>query len=83
MQEEIIKCSCGKEFVWSVRDQEFYAEKGFVRPRSCRECREAKKSGNTPVRNFTNNNDSNYKEKKGFNSRDAYKKRNDFGFDDR
>lgn len=30
MQDEKIICKdCGKEFIFTVRDQEFYAEKGF------------------------------------------------------
>ena len=35
-----IKCKkCGNDFVWSVREQEFYKEKGFYRPAYCKECR--------------------------------------------
>lgn len=36
----LIKCKkCENEFVWTVRDQEFYKEKGFYKPSYCKECR--------------------------------------------
>lgn len=46
MQDEKIICKdCGKEFIFTVRDQEFYAEKGFTnKPVRCKECRMAKKA---------------------------------------
>lgn len=35
-----IKCKkCENEFIWTVRDQEFYKEKGFFKPAYCKECR--------------------------------------------
>lgn len=37
---------CGKEFVFSAREQEFYEEKGFTNPVRCKECRDAKKAQN-------------------------------------
>lgn len=36
-------CDCKGEFVWSIRDQEFYSGKGFVPPKRCKPCRDAKK----------------------------------------
>ncbi len=44
-KDKTIKCvDCGAEFVFTVRDQEFYAEKGFTNePKRCKACREAKK----------------------------------------
>ena len=39
-----IKCKkCENDFVWTVRDQEFYKEKGFFRPSYCKECRKKTK----------------------------------------
>lgn len=39
-----LKCQdCGEEFVFSERDQEFYEEKGFLPPKRCRFCRNARK----------------------------------------
>ena len=36
---------CGKEFVFTAGEQEFYAEKGFVNePLRCKECRIARKN---------------------------------------
>lgn len=36
---------CGKEFVFTAGEQEFYAEKGFQNePARCKECRAAKKA---------------------------------------
>ena len=39
-----IKCKkCENDFVWTVRDQEFYKEKGFYKPSYCKECRKKTK----------------------------------------
>ena len=39
-----IKCKkCENDFVWTIRDQEFYKEKGFFRPSYCKECRKKTK----------------------------------------
>lgn len=35
---------CGKEFNFSIKEQNFYKEKGFANPIRCRECRNAKKT---------------------------------------
>lgn len=44
-KDEVIVCKdCGKEFTFTVRDQEFYEEKGFTnKPVRCKECRIARK----------------------------------------
>ncbi|MCR5635626.1 MAG: zinc-ribbon domain containing protein [Clostridiales bacterium] len=35
---------CGKEFIFSAGEQEFYAEKGLTNePQRCKECRDARK----------------------------------------
>lgn len=48
---------CGKEFIFTARDQEFYAEKGFKNePKRCKDCRDKKKNGGR--RDFNSN--SNY-----------------------
>lgn len=42
---------CGKEFVFTAGEQEFYAEKGFVNePQRCKSCRDARKNANRPER---------------------------------
>ncbi len=42
---------CGKEFVFTAGEQEFYAEKGFVNePQRCKECRDARKNANKAQR---------------------------------
>ena len=45
MQDEKIICKdCGKEFIFTVGEQEFYAEQGFNnKPVRCKDCRQAKK----------------------------------------
>ncbi len=44
MKDKKIVCSdCGTEFVFTVREQEFYAEKGFSEPKRCKDCREKRK----------------------------------------
>ena len=34
---------CGKTFVFTAEEQEFYAQKGFATPKRCSECRHARK----------------------------------------
>ena len=48
MEDKTIKCKdCGKEFVFSVGEQEFYKEKGFTNdPVRCPECRRVKREQN-------------------------------------
>ena len=44
-KDKIITCKdCGKEFVFTASEQEFYAEKGFTNePQRCKDCRNARK----------------------------------------
>lgn len=43
-EDVTIKCAdCGKEFVWSAKDQEFYAAHNFAAPKRCPDCRHARK----------------------------------------
>lgn len=43
-KDKTLKCKkCEKEFIWTVRDQEFYKEKGFFRPSYCKDCRKKTK----------------------------------------
>ena len=46
MQDKSLTCKdCGKQFIFSVRDQQFYAEKGFENePQRCRDCRTQRKN---------------------------------------
>ncbi len=46
MEDKTLVCQdCGKEFVFSVGEQEFYKEHGFVNePKRCKECRNARKA---------------------------------------
>lgn len=48
MQDKNIVCKdCGKEFVFTVGEQEFYKEKGFDNePVRCVECRRSRKQQN-------------------------------------
>ncbi|MDD4351254.1 MAG: zinc-ribbon domain-containing protein [Clostridia bacterium] len=42
--KKIICVDCGKEFLFTVSEQEFYAEKGFENdPKRCIDCRKAYK----------------------------------------
>lgn len=42
--KKLICVDCGKEFLFTVSEQEFYAEKGFENePKRCLECRRANK----------------------------------------
>ncbi|MCR4944496.1 MAG: zinc-ribbon domain-containing protein [Clostridium sp.] len=46
MEDKTIVCvDCGKEFVFTKGEQEFYKEKGFENePKRCPDCRRAKKA---------------------------------------
>ena len=48
MEDKKIICKdCGKEFIFTVGEQEFYKEKGFENePTRCISCRRAKKQQN-------------------------------------
>jgi CxxC-x17-CxxC domain-containing protein len=45
MQDQTLVCKdCGKQFVWTVGEQEFYQQKGFTNPPArCPDCRKLKK----------------------------------------
>ncbi len=47
-EDETLVCEdCGKEFVFSAGEQEFYAEKGLVnKPKRCPDCRKARRKHN-------------------------------------
>ncbi len=43
--DKVIVCKdCGKEFTFTANEQAFYAERDFSDPKSCKECRDAKKA---------------------------------------
>ncbi|MGL4773992.1 MAG: zinc-ribbon domain-containing protein [Clostridium sp.] len=46
MEDKKISCKdCGKEFIFTVGEQEFYKEKGFENdPVRCPDCRKARKN---------------------------------------
>lgn len=46
LKDKTLICKdCGAEFIWTVGEQEFYAEKGFTNePARCKECRDKKKA---------------------------------------
>lgn len=52
MEDKTIICKdCGKEFIFTVGEQEFYKSRGFDNePVRCKECRDAKKGSNYPRR---------------------------------
>ena len=42
--DQTLNCrDCGTPFIFTVRDQTFYAEKGFTPPTRCKACRELNK----------------------------------------
>jgi len=45
-KDKTIKCvDCDTEFVFTAREQEFYAEKGFNNePKRCKDCRDKRKA---------------------------------------
>jgi CxxC-x17-CxxC domain-containing protein len=43
--DKTLTCSdCGEQFVFTERDQQFYADRGFTEPRRCAQCRAIKKA---------------------------------------
>lgn len=44
-EDKVLTCQdCGKEFVFTGAEQEFYAQKGFSNePKRCKECRDSKR----------------------------------------
>ena len=45
--EKLVCEDCGKEFVFTAGEQEFYAEKGLVnKPKRCPDCRLARRKNN-------------------------------------
>lgn len=46
-QEKVLKCvDCGTEFLFTIREQQFYAEKGFRNePKRCRDCKATRAQG--------------------------------------
>ena len=38
-----LTCRCGKSFIYTARDQEYYESRGFEPPKRCRPCRDEKK----------------------------------------
>jgi CxxC-x17-CxxC domain-containing protein len=46
-QEKVLKCvDCGTEFVFTIREQQFYSEKGFRNePKRCRGCKATRAQG--------------------------------------
>ena len=64
LRDKTIKCKdCGEEFIFTVREQEFYAEKGLRNePQRCKSCRDKKKA--------SRGNDG-HSSNRGFSSRDG------------
>ncbi len=45
-EERTLTCvECGSEFVFSVDDQEFHAQRGYQDPKRCPSCRQARRGG--------------------------------------
>jgi CxxC-x17-CxxC domain-containing protein len=45
LQDQALTCGdCGMQFTFTIREQAFYKDRGFVPPRRCRTCRDKRKS---------------------------------------
>jgi hypothetical protein len=45
LQDKILNCrDCPAEFVFTAREQAFYAENNYTPPRGCKPCRDARKA---------------------------------------
>ena len=60
MTDKTLKCKdCGKDFVFTAGEQEFYKEKGFTNePVRCPECRKARKAERFSNRRNSDSNNS-------------------------
>ena len=54
-EDKTLVCKeCGKEFVFTAGEQEFYAERGFQNePQRCKACRDARKNAEERQNSFT------------------------------
>jgi CxxC-x17-CxxC domain-containing protein len=53
-QDQTLVCrDCGKEFVWTAGEQEFYNQKGFGAPQRCKDCRAKRKTEKMSSRSMT------------------------------
>ncbi len=44
-KDKFIDCKdCGKEFIFTAGEQEFFAKQGFIEPLRCKECRARRKN---------------------------------------
>ena len=52
MEDKTLVCQdCGKEFIFTVGEQQFYKEKGFDNaPKRCKECRDKRKQARRAMR---------------------------------
>jgi len=50
--QKLVCQDCGKEFVFSASDQEFFEKKGFQPPKRCPDCRKAKKQSRETKREW-------------------------------
>ena len=51
-QDYEIQCACGNSFIFTARDQEFFAAKNFAPPKRCRNCRMLKKQAQQERRQY-------------------------------
>lgn len=51
-EDKTLKCKdCGNDFIFTVGEQEFYAERGFQNePQRCKNCRDQRKNNGKPAR---------------------------------
>lgn len=51
-KDRVIVCAdCGKEFIFTVGEQDFYAEHEFAEPKRCSSCRKIRKASNNKKNN--------------------------------
>ncbi|MFA6866347.1 MAG: zinc-ribbon domain-containing protein [Clostridia bacterium] len=62
MKDMTLVCKdCGKEFVWTEGEQEFYQQKGFTnKPVRCPDCRKARKATRNNDRSGSSSRNSRY-----------------------
>lgn len=71
MDDILIECiDCENDFLFSIKDQDFYKQQGFEDPKRCKECRSARKSRAKQPNNTQQNHANVYNQNRGQNKTD-------------
>ncbi|HYN47650.1 MAG TPA: CxxC-x17-CxxC domain-containing protein [Candidatus Nanopelagicales bacterium] len=84
--DKVLTCAdCGQEFVFSAREQEFYATRQFTEPRRCGSCRASRKAsrGDSGGSGYGNRGGDSYGSGGGYGGGGGYSSGGGGGYSDR